>query len=173
MKKCSFLFIAMFACLAGFAQVQFHHGVGLGYLGNFASGSSASAIEAVYHPRITFLHKDNFSVGAGIPLGIGYQFSGDGALLVDVPTMIDVNFGHGSSDENTSTLGGYAGLGFRYVLNAGFGDNSGTASQYGPGAHAGMRFGIGEHASLGVGLNYAYDLNFDTNILGAGILYNF
>ena len=79
----------MFACVTGFAEVQFHHGVGLNYLGNFASGTSASAIEAVYHPRITFLHKDNFSIGAGIPLGLGYQFSGDGALMVDVPTMLD------------------------------------------------------------------------------------
>jgi hypothetical protein len=173
MKKLFFLIVVVSTFFTGKAQVEFHQGVGVGYLGNFSGGASASAVEVNYHPRITFLHKGKFSLGAGIPFGVGYQFSGN-ALLVDVPAMFDFNFGQGHSEENESKFGAYGGVGFRYILSAFFGDVSGTANQYGPAVHAGARMGIGDGgSSIGLGLNYAYDLNFSSNFIGAGVMYNF
>ena len=181
MKKQVSLLALLLAFYAGYSGGQFHHGIGAGYLVNFAKGyGAASAVEVVYHPRITFVHAEKFSLGTGIPVGVGFQFGANpyggvgGALLVDLPGMLDLNFGHGSSHENElSKLGGYVGGGFRYIFNYTFGGGSGITHIYGPGTHAGMRFFTGNDQSFGVGANYAYDINFRSHLIGIGFMYNF
>ena len=179
MKKLFFLLITMTMCFAGYSEMQFHHGVGANYLINIKKGATGSAVELVYHPRLTFAHSDNMSVGAGIPLGFGFQFQASsfggsgGALLIDLPAMLDLNFGHGSSADNDKSVGGYVGVGFRYIYERIFGDFGGSAQISGPGMLGGIRFNTKNDLSFGVGVNYAYNLEGKSNVIGFGAMYNF
>jgi hypothetical protein len=196
MKKC-FLLIGLFFIGHSVFSQSFSHGAGLSiFVATAGGGSSAVNGGFMYAPRFNFIEQDNLSVSAGIPFSIGLSGSYSSSynsnygsstsntlsVMADIPLVINLNMGAGSSKENENRFGYFVGAGFGYhygtynlsdVLN---GENVSTKfSTTGPVGNAGIRFAVGRGShNIEVRFQYMKGLN-DTkpNIFGVGSLFNF
>jgi hypothetical protein len=192
MKK--LLPIGFFLLMAqlGFSQ-SFMHGAGLNIFVATASGGSAAVNEGLtYSPRFNFIELDNMSVSVGVPLSVGvsgsysssssYGTSNTLSVMLDVPVLISLNMGCGSTKDNESRFG--------YFIAGGFGYHSGTFNisdvlsdtqvttkfnATGPVGNAGFRFAVGRGShNIEVRFQYMKGLNdFKPSIFGIGSSFNF
>ncbi|MBS9525314.1 hypothetical protein KI659_14945 [Litoribacter alkaliphilus] len=177
MKKL-YLFVILFS-LGGVlsnlkAQVTFSHSAGV-FSTNLTSNIPAGL---AYSPRVNFLElTDESTLSFGTHLGLGITGGWASDLLVDVPLVVEYNFGHASSPYSDALFGGFVGLGYDYMHIESLGDEPSTLRQsiHGPMVNAGIRAIVLEVPFM---LRAAYTLNLNdhqgnpTNVLVLGLLFN-
>jgi len=172
MKKISILLLLVCSVFHRSNAVEFMHSIGAGPLIAFNNSDAATAGVIFYAPRINFLDKGGMVLSAGSNVGLG--FSGNSitgsSFTLQLPLLVEANFGHAANKDADQRFGGFGGLGFNYILT---GDtDNGSIAYYGPTVNGGFRFGFKER-SAGIRLAYTYDLNISANIIGASIFYTF
>lgn len=199
MKKIVLSLVIFFTAGTVLAQ-SFMHGAGLTIFVGSSKGNDVSVGEGfTYFPRFNFLETENLSLSAGIPLSVGisistnyYYSSGSGyydggsiGFVVNVPFIINLNIGRGSTKDNTDKFGYFVGGGFGFhhgdfitIQTDSYGyDYTTTESTnaYGPAANAGFRIGVGRrHKNIEVRFSYMKGMNEDKpNVFGVGALFNF
>lgn len=151
-------------CFLHQATAQFYQQAGVGIFagtGKVPAGAAADntnpsyAVYGVfYFPRINAFESKHFSFSAGVPVTAGLLATNDGGSSrigfgVDVPLMLDLSVGAGSSDKSEAIVGGFIGAGFgfthanqKYTYSApgwtGVERYKGTS--YGPVVHTGFRY---------------------------------
>lgn len=200
MKKIILLFALLFTAGTVFCQT-FMHGAGVTVLIGSSKGGDVTVAEGLtYFPRINFLETEALSVSAGIPLSIGvsanssYYYSSSGGydsnplsigFVANVPLIINLNMGRGSTKDNTDRYGYFVGAGFGYhhgnfltTQTDGYGYNykfSESINSFGPAANAGFRIGVGRaHRNIEIRLSYMKGLNENkANLFGLAGSFNF
>ncbi len=152
-------------CFLQKGEAQFYHQVGAGIFGGSGqvpadaapgySHPSYAVYGAFYFPRFNAFENKSLALSAGVPLTAGISAganNGSGSRIgfgVDVPLMIDLSVGAGSSDKSEAIVGGFIGAGFgfthanqQYTYSApgwsGVERYKGTS--YGPVVHTGFRY---------------------------------
>ena len=195
MKKV--LFIALACCATTCAFSQFSNGVGLAYFNTSAQGiNSTNSFGITYSPRVNVMSNDNFSVSIGLPISVGMSLhvstsstdvndNNSVSVMADVPLLVNLNFGAGSTRDCEDKFGFFVGAGFGYHHADGaeddtdaYGDeyeNDYSLNVYGPAADAGIRLGMG-HRGHNLEIRAQYLKGIDAskvNIIGGGVLFNF
>jgi len=201
MKKI-ILFLALFFTLnLSFAQ-SFMHGVGISVIGSTTGEGGNSDIGFgegfTYTPRFNFFETEALSVSVSVPLMFGisattstsydqygsYDNSSVG-FIANIPVIVSLNLGRGSSKDNRSKMGYFIGAGYGYHHGDFIGDNydaatdtyttSYSSNTFGPAANAGIRIGVGrKHKNIEVRLSYMKGLNeHKPNMFGIAGLFNF
>jgi hypothetical protein len=201
MKKILLLAATFFSATGAFSQT-FRHGAGLGYSVDKVELTDARVgVYFIYAPRIDFLENDRTSLSVALPLTVGGSFSGDyynGTVYgssydnntvnfyTNIPVMLNVNFGAGSSKENRSRFGGFVGGGFGYNYNAStehviYDENGNmqivnmSGSTFGPAANGGFRIRTGRASkNIEIRMYYFRGLNSPKlDLYQIGCLFNF
>ncbi|SFN18008.1 hypothetical protein SAMN05428949_1796 [Chitinophaga sp. YR627] len=200
MKK-SLLLASIF--LAGlkpiFAQ-HFSHGIGVGiFVADSKTTDARGSFAFTYSPRYNFVEMENASLSVGIPLSVGFSGSysatynsydgyyEDNSLgyMINVPLIVNFNFGAGSFKGNKQKFGFFAGGG--YALHTGTTDyiafddygsytDSETRTTTGPVANAGMRIGLGRRKTHNLEIKTSYMKgigDYNPDIFAVGCLFNF
>lgn len=153
------------SCLLQKGYAQFYQQVGAGIFGGLGkvpagvapgySNPSYAVYGAFYFPRFNAFESKSLSLSAGVPITAGISAganNGSGSRIgfgVDVPLMIDLSVGAGSSDKAQSIVGGFIGAGFgfthanqKYTYSApGWTDvERYKGTSYGPVLHTGFRY---------------------------------
>ena len=196
MKKIILSITLLCAICSGYSQ-SFMHGAGIGFFvgtTSAATGEVAVAGTFTYSPRFNFIETEALSVSAGIPLSVGItgsysydSYNGEQntlGVILSAPLIFNLNMGRGSTKENTSKFGYFAGAGYGYfhgdfyqLWTDGYSEYlvTRTANVHGPAANAGVRFGVGrKHRNIEVKLSYMKGINdAKPNIFGLHGLFNF
>jgi hypothetical protein len=197
MKKIVLVALLAVSLNSLFAQ-SFMNGVGF-FAGGSTSVNGYSFVEwgATYSPRVNFIENDKFSVSAGIPLGVGlavgssnytdsYGYSNSystAGLILDVPLMVNINYGRGSVKVKSRTKApmfgffGGVGLGLNEQLLTDDSPGTGASSaNLGPAVNGGVRFGLGKKGSKCIELK-GYFMHGVTgaksNEITGAVLFNF
>jgi hypothetical protein len=143
----------------------------------------------VYSPRINFLilsEKSTFSVGTHLGLGANFNYSSDSrgnsssssSYAVDLPLMIEYNFGNAATRNANTKFGGFAGAGYGWhnATRGFFTTYTGSAQPEDADLHisglavnAGFRFPLGR-TSFGIRAGYLFNNslnNPDVNGVGS------
>ncbi len=189
-------------CATHFAICQtFMHGAGVALLVGTSPGANTSFAEGfTYSPRFNFIETEKLSVSVGIPLTIGFSFSGytnvysDAAssfgFIATIPVIASLNIARGSTKSNRDKVGYFFGAGMSYyhgdfVVDNYYSDvvNGESVNTFGPAANAGVRLGVGrKHKNIEIRLSYmkglseskSVTLNYGKpNIYGIACLFNF
>lgn len=203
MRKLILSFCLCSAVSTAFSQ-SFMHGAGIVVLGGYTqSGDFTFAEGFTYSPRFNFLENEKLSVSVGIPLSVGvsattttsYTYNGSNynygddysiGFVVNLPVIVNLNMGRGSTKENRTKFGYFVGAGFGYhhgdFITTDYYDQNGniidgttTENNFGPAANAGLRFGVGKkHKNIELRFSYFKGLNDQKpNIFGISGLFNF
>ena len=194
MKRIFLSFVLLFLMNAVFSQT-FMHGAGITVLGSSTGGNFSAGEGFTYSPRFNFIETENMSVSVGIPLSLGISFSTNTysstyygnedptsvGLVLNMPLIVNLNMGRGSTKDNRQKFGYFVGAGFGYhhgdfIEEDYSGDTYGKSTNtFGPAANAGLRFGVGrQHKNIEVRFSYMKGLNDEKlNIFGIGCLFNF
>jgi hypothetical protein len=176
---------------------SFQHGIGVSVFFDNMVPDKITAISAItYSPRYNFHETQNMSISLGIPLSIGFMDDGSGSYDVttgeqvagdisgfslDVPVMVNLNLGGGSSRMNKGKFGGFIGAGYTYHYASSRDyikndiDKSIGGGSFGPTVNGGMRIGIGDPVA-NVELRFSYYRGRNRTKLGmfgAGVIFNF
>jgi len=194
MKK---IMLALALCLSMKTIVaqSFMHGAGFSVLVGTSEGGEVSVGEGLtYSPRFNFIETEGLSLSVGIPLTLGISYSteymsyggyynegGSVGFIVNVPLMLNLNMGRGSSTENTSKFGYFIGAGYGYHHGDFLVDDlsgyliSESVNATGPAANAGFRIGVGGgQKNIEVRFSYMKGLNENRpNLFGVGCAFNF
>jgi len=205
MKKVLLSIVLLFISTIVFCQ-HFMHGAGLTVFVGSSPGTKTTVGEGfTYSPRFNFIETENMSVAVGVPLSLGFTFStstysnnyyNDNAsvgVVVNVPVIVSLNMGRGSTKENREKFGYFvgAGLGYHHGDFLDSYDDTYSINAFGPAANAGVRLGVGrKHRNIEIRLSYmkgindnkrlGYDgngnyvtVNEKPNIYGIACLFNF
>jgi hypothetical protein len=198
MKKQLFLFtVACVLSLSAFAQ-SFQHGVGIGfYLDNMVPDNVGIGSGFTYNPRINFAEREASSISVGIPLTLGYIQNGynttgnliqtSTGFMVNVPVMLNFNFGGGASKKSKGRIGGFIGAGYAYHYvssrdyyaydeYAAIVIRSVGGSSSGPTANGGMRIAVGRKRTKNIEIKLSYYSGMNKNnvdLYGVGAAFNF
>lgn len=193
------LFAALFVFTGAAFSQSFMHGAGLAIIGgNNGTGKNTDfhiGEGLTYSPRFNFLETETMSVSVGIPLTVGitistdtydyYSDNGSVGFVANVPLIVNLNMGRGSTKENTKKFGYFFGAGFGYHHGDFIGDfyddagfwytDTYSTNTFGPAANAGVRIGVGrKHRNIEIRLSYMKGLNDNKpNVYGLGCLFNF
>lgn len=154
--------------------------------GGLYVGGGSGGYAAVLSPRLNFLSlSDIGTLSVGTHLGLGFSSNssynsrtgaeGQSSFVFDLPLMLELNLGNGSSPDNENDFGGFLGLGYgisRLANNdLNYGGNSATTS--GPVFNAGLSF-----RNFGFRLSYLISskdvdpsIDESPNVIGAALLY--
>ena len=203
MKK---VFLLATLCLAGVKASQaqhFTHGVGVGIFVEDAKRTEAKgSFSLTYSPRLSFAEEEKTSLSIGIPLNVGlsgsysyvfidgYGYYEENALkyMINVPLMLNFNFGAGSVRGCEDRMGFFIGAGYAYhvgSVNEHFFDQNGyeykmpesnTKSSTGPAANIGMRIGVGYKKKRNIEIRTSYMKgvsSYKPHVIGVNCLFNF
>jgi hypothetical protein len=194
MKKFSFFVLLCIVTAPVFSQ-SFMHGVGTGIFVEKSKGYDPIATAILtYSPRVNITESDFMSLSVGVPLTVGlsgnYQSSsyygeesGSFNFMANIPLMVNVNLGAGSSKECEDRFGFFLGAGFGYhfgtqtYIDDYYEENvSKSGSTYGPAGNIGFRFAVGSHQkNIEARLSYMKGLKdtYKTDVYGLAALFNF
>jgi hypothetical protein len=198
MKKLFISAILSICITTGFAQ-SFMHGVGISIFVTKIKTTEIGAFGGVtYSPRINFLETESLALSAGIPLSVGlsgaYSYNSMNGyssesntlrFMFNAPLIINLNVGAGSTKENESRFGFFAGGGFGYhyghfnvIKSDEYGSiyvDDATLDTYGPAANVGFRIAVGSHQkNIETRFNYMRGMNDEKpSIFGMAALFNF
>lgn len=129
MKRPLLFVAACIISLNAYSQ-SFQHGLGISVFFDNMVPDKITAIAAItYSPRFNFYENEKMSVSLGIPLSLGFQDDGSGyydestgenvggdieGFTMDVPVMVNLNLGRGSSRMSKGKYGGFIGAGYTY-----------------------------------------------------------
>jgi hypothetical protein len=191
MKRFLLAIILFISVTQGYSQ-RFINGAGICVFYTGGAGFSSFVTGGLsYSPRVNVYETDNSSVSLGLPISIGLSYASNSSsgtasasALVDVPFVVNYNFGRGSTRQNESRLGFFAGGGFGYHVAA-YADNNGTGGSNGDGTtsfnalgpvgNAGVRIGVGQ-GSHNIEIKASYMKGLDVtkaDIFGVTALFNF
>jgi len=181
----------LFISIASYSQ-SFMHGAGFSIFVASAGGNTTPNGGLMYSPRFNFIEGEDMSVSVGVPLSAGFSLNystgnyygesnNSSSLMLDVPLVVNLNMGAGSTHEAESR--------FCYFFGAGFGYHYGTLkysdyygeeysskiNSYGPVGNLGIRFGVG-NSGKNIEVRFSYLKGVDNgkaNIYGGGALFNF
>lgn len=200
MIKRIILFSVCFMILHESFSQQFMHGAGTGVFFNSSPFIRPSVLTVVtYSPRVNFIETKSLSVSAGIPLSVGYgwtynlkkyytnnynQSKNNSAFIVDIPVIINLNMGAGSTKQNEKRFGFFIGGGLAYQYGtyflAQYDPYTGWYSKInkislGPAGNMGIRLAVGKHQkNIEAKFSYMRSLKKDeTSVLGITALFNF
>ncbi|HTJ12126.1 MAG TPA: hypothetical protein VL547_08875 [Dinghuibacter sp.] len=198
MKHVLLMMLGLTVAMGVYAQ-RFSNGVGIAYFNTAATGiQSTNSFGLTYSPKINVTENDHFSLSVGLPISVGMSVSTGGSdngvngtdinslsLMADVPLLVNLNFGAGSSRDCEDRIGFFVGAGVGYHHTEGveedtdqYGDqydNNYTLNVVGPAADAGVRFGVGQKGH-NIELRGSFLKGLDAskaNIFGVGALFNF
>ena len=194
MKKIYFFLLICIATSPVFSQ-SFMHGVGTGVFVEKSKGFDPVATAILtYSPRVNVTESDFMSVSVGLPLTVGFSGnyqassydgtqSGNINFMANLPLMVNVNLGAGSSKECEDRFGFFLGAGFGYHFgtqtnydNYDGESSSKSGSTYGPAGNIGFRFAVGSHQkNIEARLSYMKGLkeNYKADVYGLAALFNF
>ncbi len=200
MRKIILSFCLLMLAGSSFSQ-SFMHGAGITIMGSTTGEGSSSDIGFgegfTYTPRFNFFETEKLSVSVSIPLTVGISASTSSydsygndnssvGFLLNVPVIVSLNMGRGSSKENRQKFGYFFGAGFGYhhgdfltdeIYDPGTGtySNSYSSNTYGPAANGGVRMGVGrKYKNIEVRLSYMKGINENKpNIFAVACLFNF
>lgn len=114
------LLLTIFNQSAAFAQSPFSHAIGISQY--YALGQYGNTLGVTYSPRINFAKlSDEISLSAGSHLGVAISLQlYDPFMVYDIPTVVEFNFGKGSTSHSLSQFGGFIGGGYGYHLGRPF-----------------------------------------------------
>jgi hypothetical protein len=191
------LFVATCIISVNVFSQSFHHGLGVSVFFDDMVPDKITTISAItYNPRFNFHETEKMSVSLGIPLSIGFLGDGSGGydeitgeqvaddingFSLDVPLMVNLNLGAGSSGLNKGKVGGFIGAGYtyHYASSRDYTKNGSEESiggtSFGLTVNGGIRFDIGEPVE-NVELRFSYYRGRNRTRLGMfgmGVIFNF
>ncbi len=193
MKKLIFALSFLFSIsIASYSQ-SFMHGAGFSiFVASAPGGNTTPNGGLMYSPRFNFIENDEMSVSVGIPLSAGFSINYNSrdyygesnnstSAMLDIPLIVNLNMGCGSTKESERRFGYFIGAGFGYhygtiKYNDYYGDEySSNINSYGPAGNAGIRFGVGNSGkNIEVRLQYMKGIDDSkANIFGGGAVFNF
>jgi hypothetical protein len=194
MKKITLSLVLFFTVSTVLGQ-SFMHGAGVTVLVADSKGSDVSVAEGfTYSPRFNFLETESLSISVSMPLSVAisasynyyssggyYSESSSIGFVVNIPLIINLNMGRGSTKENRQKFGYFVGAGFGYhhgdflIDDYYYGVISESSNSHGPATNAGMRFGVGRmHKNIEVRFSYMKGINDNKpSIFGAACAFNF
>lgn len=159
MRKIVFMLCFLYATSA-YSQSSFNHSLGLSFYGY----DGVPGI--MYSPRFTLSKlNDNTNLSIGTHIGINYAIYSGGMNLLDVPIVMEMNFGHGSDSNNKKKKGGFIGLGYGYAEND-------DGNQQGLLMNVGFRRKVFD-SSIGMRLSLLTDITFSYDYFSLGVFYTF
>lgn len=213
MKKYILLAVACLAGIQTFSQ-SLMHAVGLSTYVDHTSGmGSIVSVAFTYSPRFNLMETPKMSVSVGIPLSVGGSGGGGGSSsdgyyigddyyyyddndytgpqtkgrwMVDVPVIINLNYGGLSSKINQNKFGFFVGGGFGYhygPVNLKHTDRNGyhytdstSQSSYGPVGNVGLRIKLSKRTHEGIDIKLSYMKSVSKkqpDIYGLTVMYAF
>lgn len=176
--------------LSGFAMSQtFMQGLGVNIVMQTLPGYTENPVVGIlYSPKINFLEKDHSSLSMGLPLSFAYAGIYDTQAgidnnktiecMLDLPLMINYNYGAGSNKKTKDRFGFFAGIGYAYHTNPFTIDNNSddvayTESGFGPVFNTGLRVAKDPHHNFEIRFSYmkATDAS-KSDIFGIGAVFN-
>lgn len=179
MKKINLLILSIICIfmqtIISNAQVSFSHSIGASaYI-----GGDVAAWGLNYSPRVNLIELgDEMTLSLGTHLGLGMSYNSregsNNSFTLDLPLMAEINFGHASHPETSSSFGGFGGIGYG-ISKIGSSDEYGGTYNNAAGLviNGGVRFLVKERS---VGARIAYMINFKSdakNVLAVGAFYTF
>ena len=191
MKKTTLSLLLFFVTSTVFCQT-FMQGAGVNMLIITPDGGNTSYGQGfVYSPRLNVVENDNLSVSIGIPMSLafsyslsdysnGYDQNSSVGVLVNIPLLVNLNMGRGSTKENTSKIGYFigAGGGFHHsdlLIDSYYDVITVSNNTFGIDANAGLRIGVGQkYRNIEILFSYMKGLgNYKPNIYSLAALFNF
>ncbi len=163
-KILTLIWVGMFV-FATSAQTSFNHAIGLSLYGNEGIPG------LMYAPRWNIAKlNDNTTLSIGTHFGINFEVyseSSNSIFVLDLPIMMELNFGHGSHSKNEKNSGQFIGLGYGFSEIDEFGSSEGIV------INAGIRQKL-KGESVGLRLSYLYNLKSNGgNVVSFGLFYTF
>lgn len=193
MKRTILLAVICLIGLNTFSQ-SFMHAVGFSVFVDHTSGLRNVTSGAItYSPRYNMMENNRMSVSIGIPMSFGGSGGGGGVQedgywiddvyysngyydtgkpkvksrwMIDIPLIINLNFGALSTKTNKQTFGFYVGGGFGYHYGPvnldkvdRYGDHfkdSTMQNSYGPVGNVGLRINFSKRTRQGLDLRFSY-----------------
>lgn len=172
--KFLFLLTILFTSKILLSQISFSHS---GFVGFYVSGATHSGGYAfIYSPRLNFLELgDEKTLSIGTHLGLGFSGTTNtpsgflGALLFDIPLLLELNIGDFANNETRSENGAFIGAGIGYNKMANSESYSLPMNSFGPVFNLGFR-------KKALTIRFSFLLNTidnGENIFGFALLHNF
>jgi hypothetical protein len=192
MKKIFLSSVLVLSVTLCFSQ-RFINGIGACVFSTGGNGFNSFVTGGLtYSPRVNVYESDMSSVSIGLPLSIGISYSSNSnsgaasaSAVVNLPLVVNYNFGCGSTRHNESRVGFFAGGGLGYHVAAyandnddytgNNGDGTTTIRAVGPVGNAGIRIGVGRR-SHNIELKASYMKGLDASkadIMGFAGIFNF
>ena len=193
MKK--LLLSGIVALLSGYVSAQsFMNGIGIiGMVQTAPNLSSFSGGGLTYNPRFNFLEMGTNSLSIGLPMSAvlsgtatyktSYYYDNSSSLgaMVNLPLILNFNFGAGATRARGQHFGFFVGGGAGYHISTHeYTSDQGDVYQddvsaFGAAANAGIRFGVGRR-SKNFELRYSYmkvSDDYKSNVNGFAGIFNF
>jgi hypothetical protein len=194
MKKIIVLAAMFFATATGFSQ-RLMYGVGLSVFKTTVRGASSPVDWAfTFSPRFNLIEKPDGSLSVGIPMSLGtgqnyksggpYQDNDGLRFIANLPLIINLNVGSGSTKDNEDRYGFFVGAGFGYHVGTvtsnypdgtgGVYEMDGNVKTMGPLVDAGIRRRVGR-SGINVELRCLYMKGISdskANVFGGGLVIN-
>lgn len=105
--------LSMISCHSLFSQISFSHATGASI---YVTTESTSAWGFMYSPRLNILEiSDALTVSVGTHIGLGLTANsrqGASSLALDIPLVVELNFGNSCHPESDGNFGGFVGVGY-------------------------------------------------------------
>jgi hypothetical protein len=143
-------------------QTYFNHALGLSVYG--WDGIPG----LMYSPRLTLLSlNDQTNISIGTHIGINYGLYTGELYVLDLPLVMEMNFGHGAHRYNEKKNGGFMGLGYGFMKL-----DDDNIQEQGLLMNVGFRRRVFD-ASLGLRLSLLTDITFSFGYFSLGAFYTF
>ncbi|WP_343670679.1 hypothetical protein [Chitinophaga sp.] len=199
MKKLLLLAVVALSCMqSSFAQ-YFRNGVGAGIAVEDADYMDTKVnFTFTYSPALFFAEQENSSFSVGIPISFGinegyssdyndgYYYDGSSiGFTLDVPVILNFNYGAGAVKRGRKKWGFFAGAGYGYHLSTDEfsyyydADGNYRTSDYstlGVTGNAGFRIGMGQRRRHNLEIKFTYMkglTSYRPNVYGVNCIFNF
>lgn len=200
MKKLLLLAVIALSCIQPALAQRFKHGVGTLIAVETADYMDSKANFGItYSPALFFAEQGNTSFSVGIPVSVGfsegydtdddyiggYYSSTSIGWMVDVPVIVNFNYGAGARKGGSQRWGFFVGGGYGYHLSTEnyylYYDNNGdypstSNSTLGITGNAGFRIGMGRHHRHNLEIKFSYMkgmTDYKPNVYGVNCIFNF
>ncbi len=159
------------------AQILHYNSIGITSFAISNSAYSGLGHTATISSRLNLLTiSDEVNISAGTHFSVGFakNSSSNGTnLLLDIPALGEVNFGHAATNESALDYGGFFGAGFGnnmmfYNRADGSFDENSVEGLY---INGGVKFYF-KDSSFGVRFSYLQGSDSEDKIYGLGLMYN-
>ncbi|MBC8046821.1 MAG: hypothetical protein H7Y00_08500 [Fimbriimonadaceae bacterium] len=172
MKQFAGAFIGLLISFSAYTQIEvdFIQSVGAGYYTSFLT----QVPTLHYQPRVNFFEiSDKAAISFDLRLAGGYfeepqDIASDAYVVIEIPILINFNYGCGATRVADEHIGYYGGLGWGNEIA--YGEYYST----GPMFNAGFRFDIDEKSPIDINVGLMLDVTRNyNNVFSAGISYMF